>query len=48
MSSTPSMREMVHARSASRTGANPTPQFPMTTVVTPCAADVSRTGSHNA
>ncbi len=45
MSSTPSMRATVQARSSDLTGANPTPQLPITTVVTPWAAEVSRRGS---
>ena len=36
MSSTPSISSMRRSWSAGRTGANPTPQLPMTTVVTPC------------
>ena len=35
MSSTPSISEMSHSSSPGRTGANPTPQLPATTVVTP-------------
>ena len=35
MSSTPSMSWMSHSSVPGRTGANPTPQLPMTTVVTP-------------
>src|SRR5205823_6019538 len=36
MSSTPSMRPMSHACRSGLTGAKPTPQLPMTIVVTPC------------
>ena len=36
MSSTPSMREMSRSWASGRTGAKPTPQLPMTAVVTPC------------
>ncbi len=39
MSSTPSLRATSRSRSASRTGAKPTPQLPMTQVVTPCIAE---------
>ena len=45
MSSTPSMSPMSHSRSAARAGANPTPQFPVTTVVTPCQPDGETSGS---
>ena len=46
MSSTPSMRLISHFSSPGRTGANPTPQLPATTVVTPCPDDGSSSGSH--
>ncbi len=46
MSSTPSISWMSHSRSASRAGAKPTPQFPITTVVTPCQPDGETSGSH--
>jgi hypothetical protein len=36
MSSTPSMSWMSQSRLAGSAGANPTPQLPMTMVVTPC------------
>ena len=36
MSSTPSMREMSRSWASGRTGAKPTPQLPITAVVTPC------------
>ena len=39
MSSTPSIKPMSHSCLSGRTGANPTPQLPMTTVVTPCQHD---------
>ena len=39
MSSTPSISSMRRSRSSGRHGANPTPQLPITTVVTPCHAD---------
>ena len=45
MSSTPSMRLMRKSRWSGRTGANPTPQFPVTTVVTPCQPDGDTSGS---
>ena len=45
MSSTPSMRPISHACRSGRAGAKPTPQFPMTTVVTPCQHDGVRYGS---
>jgi hypothetical protein len=35
-SSTPSMTRISMSRSSLRQGAKPTPQLPMTTVVTPC------------
>ena len=36
MSSTPSIKPISHSWRSGATGANPTPQLPMTTVVTPC------------
>ena len=39
MSSTPSIRATSHSWRSGRTGAKPTPQLPMTTVVTPCQRD---------
>ncbi|CFN99236.1 Uncharacterised protein [Bordetella pertussis] len=42
MSSTPSISSIRLPRSAARTGANPTPQLPITTVVTPCQLDGAR------
>jgi hypothetical protein len=36
MSSTPSIRRIRRSWSSGRQGAKPTPQLPMTTVVTPC------------
>ena len=39
MSSTPSMRPISHSCRSGATGAKPTPQLPMTTVVTPCQHD---------
>ena len=41
MSSTPSISSMSRSWSSGRTGAKPTPQLPMTTVVTPCHDDGS-------
>jgi hypothetical protein len=46
MSSTPSMRAISQSWRSGRTGAKPTPQFPMTTVVTPCHEDGVSSGSH--
>ena len=46
MSSTPSIRPISQSRFAGRTGANPTPQLPMTTVVTPCQHEGVSIGSH--
>ena len=46
MSSTPSMRRTRWSSRPGLTGANPTPQFPVTTVVTPCAADGLSSPSH--
>ena len=45
MSSTPSINWISQSRSAARAGANPTPQFPITTVVTPCQLDGVTSGS---
>ncbi len=43
MSSTPSIKEMRRSWASGRTGAKPTPQLPITAVVTPCQLDgVSR------
>ena len=39
MSSTPSISEMRRGCASGRTGAKPTPQLPMTAVVTPCQLD---------
>ena len=39
MSSTPSISLINASRCSGRDGANPTPQFPITTVVTPCPDD---------
>ena len=41
MSSTPSINAMSHCSLPGFTGANPTPQLPLTTVVTPCMLDGS-------
>lgn len=46
MSSTPSINWMSQSSVPGRTGANPTPQLPVTMVVTPWETDGSRTGSH--
>ena len=46
MSSTPSMSWMSQSSWPGRTGAKPTPQLPMTTVVTPCQHDGDSSGSH--
>ncbi len=48
MSSTPSISSMSRSWSAGRTGANPTPQLPLTTVVTPCQADGTIRSPHDA
>ena len=48
MSSTPSMSSMSRSWSAGRTGANPTPQLPTTTVVTPCHDDGIMRSPHDA
>ena len=45
MSSTPSMSWISHSRSEARAGAKPTPQLPITTVVTPCHPDGETSGS---
>ena len=45
MSSTPSMRLMSQASWPGRTGAKPTPQLPVTSVVTPWPVDGSSTSS---
>jgi len=39
MSSTPSITVTSNAWSSARHGAKPTPQLPITTVVTPCAEE---------
>jgi hypothetical protein len=46
MSSTPSMSFTRSPWSSGRHGAKPTPQFPITTVVTPCHDDGARRSSH--
>ena len=46
MSSTPSIRPMSHSCRSGATGAKPTPQLPITTVVTPCQHDGVSSGSH--
>ncbi len=46
MSSTPSMSWMSQSRLDGSAGAKPTPQLPMTTVVTPCQLDGVISGSH--
>ena len=48
MSSTPSISSIRRSWSAGRTGANPTPQLPLTTVVTPCHADGIIRSPHDA
>ena len=45
MSSTPSMSWISQSRLAGSAGANPTPQLPMTMVVTPCQLDGVISGS---
>jgi hypothetical protein len=40
------MSSISHPSLPGRTGANPTPQLPVTTVVTPCGVDGSSTSSH--
>ena len=46
MSSTASISSMRKSWPPVRTGANPTPQLPITTVVAPCQLDGARLGSH--
>ena len=46
MSSTPSMRPMSQSWRLGATGAKPTPQLPITTVVTPCQQEGVSSGSH--
>ncbi len=46
MSSTPSMSPISHSCRSGATGAKPTPQLPMTTVVTPCQHDGVSVSSH--
>jgi hypothetical protein len=46
MSSTPSINPISHSCRSGRTGAKPTPQLPITTVVTPCHPDGVSNGSH--
>ena len=46
MSSTPSMSSIRNDSAPGCTGAKPTPQLPMTTVVTPCQLDGVTSGSH--
>ena len=46
MSSTPSISSMSSCSPPGRTGANPTPQLPTTTVVTPCQHDGASCASH--
>ncbi len=46
MSSTPSRSEISHSWRSGDAGANPTPQFPMPMVVTPCHDDGATIGSH--
>ncbi len=45
MSSTPSMSSIRKSSPPGRTGANPTPQLPITTVVTPCQLEGVMSGS---
>ncbi len=45
MSSTPSISWINQSSAPGRTGAKPTPQLPMTTVVTPCQQDGVSSGS---
>ena len=45
MSSTPSISSISQVWRSRRTGAKPTPQLPITTVVTPCHAEGAITGS---
>ena len=46
MSSTPSIRATRASRSVERQGAKPTPQLPITTVVTPWIDEGIRSASH--
>jgi hypothetical protein len=46
MPSTPSMSPMSQSCRSGAAGANPTPQLPITTVVTPCQIDGVSNGSH--
>ncbi len=46
MSSTPSIKPMSQSWWSGRAGAKPTPQLPMTMVVTPCQLLGARTSSH--
>ncbi len=46
MPSTPSMRPINQSCRSGAAGANPTPQLPITTVVTPCQIDGVSSGSH--
>jgi hypothetical protein len=46
MSSTPSISWTSHSCEPGRTGAKPTPQFPITIVVTPCHELGVTSGSH--
>ena len=48
MSSTPSISPMSHSWRSGATGAKPTPQLPITTVVTPCQHDGVSRSSHEA
>ena len=48
MSSTPSISSISQSCRSGAAGAKPTPQFPITTVVTPCQDDGVRYGSHDA
>jgi hypothetical protein len=45
MSSTPSINSIRNDSAPGRTGAKPTPQFPITRVVTPCQLDGDTSGS---
>ena len=47
MSSTLSIIDMSSSRRSGTTGANPTPQLPITTVDTPCHRDCVSSGSHD-
>ncbi len=46
MSSTPSISPISHSWRSGATGAKPTPQLPITTVVTPCQHDGVSVSSH--